>query len=216
MICLLYFQEALPYASAAFSMIAQGLLTWIFSGTTYYLILHLAADVPYYKLFLTYYIVDLICLCGVGPIWSLWSGSAVLKTSKFAQTIFGWAQNPIKPKPVLTKSVTRMMMAIVMPFLLTILNVSYNQGAFKIVADGVLADGKLLQMWYCMLGEVATSLWFIVLIYRLMRVRCAKDAFHEVIIQFSKYVSYILLGGMVICMHIVLITALPANGGFLD
>lgn len=158
----------------------------------------------------------MICLCGVGPIWSLWSGAAILKTSKFAQTIFGWAQNPIKPKPVIMKSLTRMLAAIVMPILLTLLNKSHNQDAFKTVSEAVFANGHLSQMWVCMLSEVATSIFFIVLIYRLMKVRCAKDAFHDVLIQFSKYTSYVLLGGMVISMHSVLLSALPANGGFLD
>ncbi|GMH44135.1 hypothetical protein BSKO_12069 [Bryopsis sp. KO-2023] len=209
-------QEALPYTSAGFSMIAQGFLTWLFSSTVYSLLVALALEVPYYNLYAVYLISDLACICGVGPIWSLWSTAGYLRTSKFAQTIFGWAQNPIKPKPVLVKYFTRTLVATVYPLIMTAVYASDNKEAFASTSDAVLGDGKLPKLWITMMIEVATSLFWVAFVYRLMKVRCAKDAFNGVIIQFSKNLPYILIGGTVVSLHSVLIRAKPSNSGFLS
>eukprot|EP00210_Caulerpa_lentillifera_P004403 g4201.t1 len=100
-------QEALPYATQDFAIVAQTLVSWVYSLATYFVLLFFSKSAKLWSLYLVQLLSDVACVAGVGPIWALWSNVGYLKTSKYHQTIFGWSQKPLKPRPILGGSVSR-------------------------------------------------------------------------------------------------------------
>ncbi|CAD7702661.1 unnamed protein product [Ostreobium quekettii] len=204
-------QEALPNTSLEFSVVSQGLLTYTFSLCTYNILVFFSLEIRLWKFYLVVLAADTACMFAVGPIWSLWSSAGYLRTSQYMQTIFGWAQNPIKPRPVLLKYYTRFMAALVFSVVLSVVRASRNRGAVD--ATGYVERGtELGDLWACALADASISATWIVFMYRLMKRRCSKDAFNDTVIQFSKNLADIQAGATVATLMVFLINSHGENG----
>ncbi|CAD7695889.1 unnamed protein product [Ostreobium quekettii] len=204
-------QEALPNVSLEFSIVSQGLLTYAFSISTYNILVFFSLQIRLWKFYLVILAADTACMFAVGPIWSLWSTAGYLRTSKYMQTIFGWAQNPIKPRPVLVKYYTRFLAALVFSVVLSIVKSSGNGDVMNAAAH-VDDNTKLGDLWACTLADALISAFWVIFMYRLMKLRCSKDAFNDAVIQFSKNLCDIQLGATVSTLMLFLINSKGENG----
>ncbi|CAD7697806.1 unnamed protein product [Ostreobium quekettii] len=209
-------QEAVPYTTQEFAMQCQGILTFVFSLATYCLLIFLSKVVPLWQLYLIFETVDVLSTLFVGPVWELWWKVGYLKTNKFQQSIFGWAQNPMKPKAVVMKYYTKAIAAVAFPVILSVLAESDNQQVFKMTSSDMLDAGKMAEIGACMVGEVVLSISWLVFLYIIMKTRCCQEDFNDLVIQFSKMFSVVQLEGVLATLLVFLIKAKPGNSEFLD
>ena len=205
-------QEALPNTSLEFSIVSQGFLTYVFSFCTYDLLVHFSKQVNFWKLYLVLTVVDMTCVFGVGPIWSLWSKAGYLRTSKYMQTIFGWAQNPIKPRPIIVKYYTRLTACVAFAIILSALRASGNKNAITSSSEKVIDSRKLREVWACLMIDALLSTGWIIFIYRVMKIRCSKEAFNGVVIQFSKNFCYLQTSAALAGLTLFLINSEQEHG----
>ena len=58
-------QEAIPYTSQDFAIIAQALVSWIFSLSTYFILVMLSVSAKLWTLYFVHLLSDVACVAGV-------------------------------------------------------------------------------------------------------------------------------------------------------